>query len=104
MSKVSSVVPFCNREADSICHACQLGRHTHLPFQPSMSRATSIFDVIHLDLWTSPVPRVSGYKYYLLILDDFSHYIWTFLLHLKSDTFLTMTHFLPMFVRSSESL
>jgi hypothetical protein len=58
-----------------------------------MSRATSIFDVIHCDLWTSPVPSVSGYKYYLLILDDFSHYIWTFPLRLKSDTFSTMTHF-----------
>ena len=78
LAKVASVIPFCNKEPSTICHACQLGRHTRLPFQSSSSRATSIFDLVHCDLWTSPVPSVSGYKYYLLVLDDCSHYLWTF--------------------------
>jgi hypothetical protein len=46
--------------------------------------------MIHCDLWTSPVPNVSGFKYYLVILDDFSHFVWTFPLRLKSDTFPTL--------------
>jgi len=49
LSKVASTVPFCNKEPSSICHACQLGRHTRLPFQSSTSRASSIFDLIHCD-------------------------------------------------------
>lgn len=40
---------------------------------------------MHCDLWASPVSCVSGYKYYLIIIDDFSHYLWTFPLALKSD-------------------
>jgi len=36
---------------------------------------------------------VSGFKYYLVILDDHSHYLWTFPLRLKSDTYTTLTHF-----------
>jgi hypothetical protein len=36
---------------------------------------------------------VSGSKYYLVILDDFTHYLWTFLLKLKSDTFTTLSNF-----------
>jgi hypothetical protein len=36
------------------------------------------FDLVHCDLWTS-VASISGYKYYLVILDDCSHYVWTFL-------------------------
>jgi hypothetical protein len=32
-------------------------------------------------------------KYYLVILDDFTHYLWTFPLKLKSDTFTTLSHF-----------
>jgi len=36
---------------------------------------------------------VSGFKYYLVILDDRSHYLWTFPLRLKSDTYTTLTHF-----------
>jgi IS30 family transposase len=36
---------------------------------------------------------VSGYKYYLIIIDDYSHYTWTFPLRLKSDTFTTISNF-----------
>ena len=36
---------------------------------------------------------MSGYKYYLVILDECSHYLWTFPLCLKYDTFSTLTHF-----------
>jgi hypothetical protein len=45
------------------------------------------FNLIHCDLWTSLIVSISGYKYYLVILDDHSHYVWTFPLRVKSDTF-----------------
>jgi hypothetical protein len=48
---------------------------------------------MHLDLWTSPFVSVSGSKYYLVILDDFTHYLWTFPLKLKSNTFTTLYNF-----------
>jgi hypothetical protein len=76
-----------------LCHACQLGRHVGLPFPSSSTRALQPFDLVHCDLWTSPVPSVSGYKYYLIILNDCTHYSWTFLLRQKSDTFPTLSHF-----------
>jgi hypothetical protein len=76
-----------------LCHACQLGRHTRLPFSTSRSRASQNFDLIHCDLWTSPVASISGYKYYLVILDDCSHFVWTFPLKFKSDTFSTLANF-----------
>jgi hypothetical protein len=75
------------------CHACQLGKHIRLPFCSSSHRAEHPFDLIHLDLWTSLVVSVSGSKYYLVIFDDFTHYLWTFPLKLKSDTFTTLSHF-----------
>jgi hypothetical protein len=74
----SNAIP-CNKCHDThICHACQLGRHVRLPFSISNSRASHAFDLIHCDLWTSPVVSVSGYKYYLVILYDCTHYTWTF--------------------------
>jgi hypothetical protein len=51
-----------------------------------------LFDLVHCDLWTSPVISISGYKYYLVVVDDFSHYSWTFTLRAKSDTFPTLLH------------
>ena len=59
----------------------------------SNSRASKPFDLIHYDLWTSPVVGASGYKYYLVILDDCTHYAWTFPLCLKSETFDILSNF-----------
>jgi hypothetical protein len=42
---------------------------------------------IHTDIWTSPVLLVSGYKYYVIFVDDFSRYIWFYPLHAKSDVY-----------------
>jgi hypothetical protein len=36
---------------------------------------------------------MSGYKYYLVVVDDFSHYSWTFPLRVKSEAFPTLSHF-----------
>jgi hypothetical protein len=89
MTKLSNTLDSsCNRgHFEGLYHAFQLGRHSHLPFTTSSSRAEQAFDLVHCDLWTSPVLSLSGYKYYLVILDDFSHFLWTFPLRLKSDTF-----------------
>jgi hypothetical protein len=84
----------CTSNKHEFCHTCQLGKHIRLPFHSSSQRAEHPFDLIHLDLCTSPVVSVSGSKYYLVILDDFTHYLWTFPLKLKSDTFTTLFNFL----------
>jgi hypothetical protein len=85
LSSDSSVI--CSMRSHDFCHACQLGRHTLMPFVSSTSHADNNFNLIHCDLWTSPVVSVSGYKYYLVILDDCSHFVWIFPLRVKSDTF-----------------
>jgi hypothetical protein len=83
----------CTSKKHDFCHACQLGKHTRLPFYSSSHRAEHPFDLIHLDLWTSHVVSVSDSKYYLVILDDFTHYLWIFPPKLKSDTFTTLSNF-----------
>jgi hypothetical protein len=83
----------CTSKKYDFYHTCQLGKHTRLSFCSSSHRVEHSFNFIHLDLWTSPVVCVSGSKYYLVILDDYTHYLWTFLFKLKSDTFTTLSHF-----------
>jgi hypothetical protein len=89
----SSAITCPRGRDDSLCHAYQLGRHVWLPFSSSPTRVIQPFDLVHYNLWTSPVPSVSGYKYYLVILDDYTHYSWTFPLRPKSDTFPTLSRF-----------
>jgi histone deacetylase 1/2 len=95
-SKIShNFLDSCNKSVGtSLCEACQLGRQPRLPFSSSFSFTTSPFQLIHCDLWTSPITSFFGYKYYLVILDDYSHYSWTFALKNKSDTSSTLQRFL----------
>ncbi|GJW50899.1 ribonuclease H-like domain-containing protein [Tanacetum coccineum] len=76
----------CNKEKPPVlCHACQLGKHVRLPFFSSNTIVTSCFDIIHSDVWTSPIPSLSGFKYYVLFLDHYSQFVWVYPLLNKSD-------------------
>ena len=44
-------------------------------------------------MWTSPVISNSGFRYYLVIVDDYSHFYWTFPLRQKSCTISTLEKF-----------
>jgi hypothetical protein len=83
----------CTSTTHDFCHTCQLGKHTRLPFSSSSSRAEKAFDFLQLDLWISLIISVSRSKYYLVILADFTHYLWTSPVKQKSDTFTTLSNF-----------
>jgi hypothetical protein len=89
----SSVITGPRDSSESLCHTCQLGRHIRLSFPSSSSSVVRAFDLIHCNLWTSLVASGSRYKYYLVILDDCTHYSWTFPLRHKSDMFPALSHF-----------
>lgn len=76
-----------NKNSTHSCHACQLGKHVRLPFGRSSTITTAPFQILHCDLWTSPLLSNSGFHYYLIIVDDYSHFYWTFPLKQKSDVF-----------------
>ena len=48
---------------------------------------------MHCDVWTSPVTSVAGAQYYLVILDDFTHFCWTFPLVRKSEVATHIANF-----------
>jgi hypothetical protein len=58
----SATIPCTRSHDEHLCHACQLGCHVRLPFSSSSSHATHAFDLVHCDLWTSPITSMSGYK------------------------------------------
>lgn len=91
---VSSHFISCNKTSSHInCLACQLGKHIRLPFVKSNSNVSTCFDIIHYDLWESPIPSTSGIKYYIIFLDHFSHFLWVYCLRYKYDVFGKFLHF-----------
>ena len=49
----------------SVCRSCVLGKQIKLPFITSQSITHLPFDIIHTDLWTSPVLSSSGLLYFI---------------------------------------
>ncbi|MFS7920646.1 putative RNA-directed DNA polymerase [Helianthus anomalus] len=83
----------CNKNKSSICHSCQVSNSKRLPFYASNTFTFSPFDIIHCDLWTSPILSKTCYKYYMVLIDNFSHFIWVYPLKYKSETFPTFVKF-----------
>ncbi|KAJ9541133.1 hypothetical protein OSB04_027639 [Centaurea solstitialis] len=84
----------CNKTSNSfVCPLCQLANSKRLPFSESNSITFAPFDLIHCDLWTSPVLSNYGYKYYMVLIDNFSQYVWIYPLKYKSETFSTFAKF-----------
>jgi hypothetical protein len=55
--------------------SCQLEKQPALPFNNSESIASASFDLIHSDVWGPfPVPSMSGSRYFVIFVDDFSHH------------------------------
>ncbi|GKB27817.1 ribonuclease H-like domain-containing protein [Tanacetum coccineum] len=81
----SNFISYNKEKPPVLCHACQLGKHVRLPFVSSSTVISSCFDIIHSDVWTSPIPSISGFKYYVFFLDHYSQFVWVYHLVNKSD-------------------
>lgn len=58
LSQLLHNFPFhCNKATDHNCHACRLGKHARLPFSASATTTHFPFQLVHSDVWTSPVLR-----------------------------------------------
>ena len=72
-------------QVEQLCEACLAGKHRRAPFQNQASQcyATSL-ELFHGDLCGPITPAtLSGNRYFLLLVDDFSRYMWIALLDTK---------------------
>ncbi|PKU71144.1 Retrovirus-related Pol polyprotein from transposon TNT 1-94 [Dendrobium catenatum] len=68
------------------CVSCKMCKSHKLPFDLSTNRTNKPLQLLHSDVWgPSPVTTHHGFRYYLLIIDDYSRYCWLFPLVFKSD-------------------
>ncbi|MFS7991853.1 putative RNA-directed DNA polymerase [Helianthus anomalus] len=88
--KLSTFVDF-GKFNKTICQSCIFGKSVKFPFYDSVNCTRSAFDIVHSDLWTSPVLSTGGHKYYILFLDDFTNFMWTFPIATKAQVFHTFT-------------
>ena len=75
------------------CIPCIKKKHHREAFLKKACRqATTLLELVHIDLY-GPMSKASlgGSKYFMLIVDDFSRFMWVYFLSSKSDTSATFT-------------
>lgn len=66
-SIIRSLSPSLGKVYDfSLCDSCQISKHVKLTFSHSITTTYCAFDIIHADLWTSPIRTIDGHKCYYL--------------------------------------
>ncbi|KAL1192817.1 Retrovirus-related Pol polyprotein from transposon TNT 1-94 [Cardamine amara subsp. amara] len=79
------------------CDVCIRAKQTKESFPLSMNKSSSIFEMVHCDLW-SPyrTPAICGSRYFLTIVDDYSRAVWIYLLTSKQETPTHLKNFLAL--------
>ncbi|KAH0640168.1 hypothetical protein KY285_036754 [Solanum tuberosum] len=64
---------------DIICVGCQYGKAHQLPYEESKYQEKKQLELVHSDVF-GPVNQssISGYRYMVAFIDDFSWYIWIY--------------------------
>ena len=72
---------------EQLCDGCLVGKQRRAPFpRESVNRASKVLELVHGDLCGPITPATpSGNKYFLLVVDDFSRYMWIVLLKSKDQ-------------------
>ena len=82
-------------KADRVCEACLTGKQRRAPFpQAALRRAGEVLELVHADL-CGPIspPTPGGKRYFLLLVDDKSRFMWLRLLTTKDEAVAEIRHF-----------
>jgi hypothetical protein len=84
--KMVSGMPMVDH-VEQVCDSCTLGKQHRAPFpQSSTFRAEKALDLFHADLCGQITPpTVGGCSYFLLVVDDYSRYMWVEILKTKDQ-------------------
>ena len=87
-------IAYNSNKTIDVCNACCCAKSHKIPFSLSTSRASSPLELIHANLWgPTPVPSSTGAWYFLLLMDDYSRFVWIYLLLTKDQVYSTFVQF-----------
>lgn len=98
MKVLRRFIVFHNKSCFNIdkCDICPLARQPGVPFPLSFTTSSSMFQLLHMDVW-GPYKTIAynGMQYFLTIIDDHTRWTWLFLMRVKFDVLL-LKNFIAM--------
>jgi hypothetical protein len=77
----------------NVCNACRMAKSCQLPFPGSYNKTSSPLELVHTDVWGPTIHASSGCRYYVSFIDDFSHFMWIYIIKNKSDVHQILIEF-----------
>jgi hypothetical protein len=77
-----------------VCNGCAQGKNIKNPFPKRDNKTEGVLELIHSDV-CGPVPSssISGYVYYVSLIDDYSRKTWIYFLKTKDEVFSKFKEF-----------
>lgn len=82
----SALLPVLNSLSFFHWNDCLIHKIHKTPFSLTSFATTKSLELVFSNIWTSPILSVDAYKYYVIFVDHFTHYIWVYPICKKSDT------------------
>ena len=89
-------LPCLNTSSAFPCNDCLLNKTHKLPFHQSTFVSTKPLQYLFSDVWQSPITSSQNQKYYLVLIDHYTRYMWFFPLKAKSDVKNIFIQFKPI--------
>ena len=89
----------CNTKHDTHvpCYIYPLAKQHRLSFSSHNHMSKSPFDLVHCDIWGPfHVPSITGYKFFLTLVDDHTRFTWIHLLKHKSYALTVIPKFFKL--------
>jgi histone deacetylase 1/2 len=80
-------IAYTHESTPYICDSCQLAKSHQLPYSISTSVSTAPLEQVFSDVWGPAPLSVGKHAYYVSFIDDFSKFIWIYLLKKRSDVY-----------------
>lgn len=93
----SFYLPVSSNKLLFLCEACQLGKSRRLHLSHVHQHSQNLFELIYSNVW-GPSSSLSpfGSRYFVLFIDDATHFVWISFLSQKSDIYKTFVNFHSM--------
>ena len=89
LSKNEAVLgmPKLGKVVNTVCVLCQLGKQSKAQHHDTLTTATTkAFELFHIDhMGPTQTKSLGGKKYIMVVVDDFTRFIWVILLRSKSE-------------------
>jgi transposase InsO family protein len=94
LKEIVTGLPDFSTEHHEVCKGCVMGKYTKTAFPSSDNKTGGILDLIHSNL-CGPMSSISlsGYEYYVTLIDDHSRKTWIYFMKTKDKIFSRFQEF-----------